>query len=287
MQNELDQPLQDWVGRKRVSQDILTAAPLKALAATLNREQSFDTGDALPPLWHWLYFLEVSRSAELAEDGHAERGDFLPPISLPRRMWAGSRLEFLRPMRVGEQVERHSEIKSVTLKEGRSGPLAFVCVAHAISDNAGILLREEHDIVYRDMPSAAAEAAPSTKLESTADFAITIEADPKLLFRYSALTFNAHRIHYDRGYAQDAERYPGLVVHGPLLATLLLELFTENNPAAELASFEFKALRPVFDIAEFQCCGTHIDQQASSRLWVSDGAGSLCMEASARVKQTQ
>lgn len=286
MQNEQEQPLQDWVGREQVSQDILTAAPLAALAAALNREQTFDTGDALPPLWHWLYFLEVTRSADLAEDGHAERGDFLPPISLPRRMWAGSRLEFLRPLRVGEQVVRRSQIKSVTLKEGRTGPLAFVCVAHDISDDAGILLREEHDIVYRELPSSQAGAAPAEKPESAADFSRTIEADPKLLFRYSALTFNAHRIHYDRGYAQEVEHYPGLVVHGPLLATLLLELFAENNPKAELAGFEFKALRPVFDTAAFQCCGRHVDQQGASRLWVGDGKGGLCMEATAKVKQT-
>lgn len=287
MQNEQDPQFQDWVGREYAAQDTLTTAPLTALAATLDRTDNlFEPGDALPLLWHWLYFLEPTRSAQLAADGHPRRGEFLPPIPLPRRMWAGSRLEFLRPLRVGESVTRRSTIKSVTLKQGRSGPLAFVGVAHEISDNAGILLREEHDIVYRDMPAADATASSASKPDMKSDFCKTIAANAVLLFRYSALTFNAHRIHYDRGYAQDTEHYPGLVVHGPLLATLLLELFAEYAPGIELSRFEFKALRPVFDTDEFQCCGTHPDQAGKSRLWVTDSAGNLCMDASAEVKPT-
>ena len=286
MRSEQEQ-FQDWVGREQSASNILTSAPMEGLAATLDREDTtFDKGDAMPALWHWLYFLQTARQSEIAEDGHPHRGDFLPPIPLPRRMWAGSRLSFERPLLVGETITRRSRIKSVSLKQGRSGKLAFVCVAHELSDDSGIVLEEEHDIVYRDMPTQNASAAPAQETDARIDFARTVTPSPALLFRYSALTFNAHRIHYDRAYAQDVEHYPGLVVHGPLLATMLLELFSDNYSAATLLNFEFKALRPVFDIHPFQCCGSKLDDSGTSKLWIADNAGNLCLEASARAVQS-
>lgn len=282
MQNESAEQYQDWIGRQQSASDILTIVPMEGLAATLDRESSsFSVGDALPPLWHWLYFLEPTRQSQIAADGHPQRGDFLPPIPLPRRMWAGSRLHFTRPLLAGATIQRTSTIKSIRLKEGRSGRLAFVCVAHELSDSSGVALREEHDIVYRDAPTGKESAQTPAQAEEDPDFARTVTPNPVLLFRYSALTFNGHRIHYDRAYAKDVESYPGLVVHGPLLATLLLELFADQYPTATLAQFSFKAVKPVFDIDSFQVCGNEADDEGKVRLWIADKPGNLCMEARA------
>ena len=288
MQNDSPQQFSEWVGKAQSASSILTIAPMEGLAATLDRDSTaFSIGDALPPLWHWLYFLETSKQSELAEDGHPHRGDFLPPIDLPRRMWAGSRLNFIRPLLAGETIKRSSTIQSIKLKQGRSGSLGFVCVAHELSDSSGVLLIEEHDIVYRDMPTGTVSAQSPLKADEDHDFAHTVTPDPALLFRYSALTFNGHRIHYDRAYAKDVESYPGLVVHGPLLATFLLELFADNYPEATLSSFSFKAIRPVFDIDSFQVCGNKLDNTGSTKLWIADNAGNLCMEARVELANTQ
>ena len=288
MHKASEQQFQEWVGKTQVASSILTISPMEGLAATLDRDvTSFAPGDTLPPLWHWLYFLAPSKQSELAEDGHPHRGDFLPPIPLRRRMWAGSRLNFIRPLLAGEYIQRSSTIKSITLKQGRSGGLGFVCVAHELSDSSGLALTEEHDIVYRDIASRSPTEKPPLKADEKFDFARTVIPDPVLLYRYSALTFNGHRIHYDRAYAKDVESYPGLVVHGPLLATFLLELFADNYPEATLSNFNFKAIRPVFDIDTFQVCGTKPDSAGSAKLWIADNAGNLCMEAQAVLTTTQ
>lgn len=288
MQNDSQQQFSAWIGKAQSASSILTIGPMEGLAATLDRDSTaFSLGDALPPLWHWLYFLETSKQSELAEDGHPHRGDFLPPIDLPRRMWAGSRLNFIRPLIAGETIKRSSTIQSINLKQGRSGSLGFVCVAHELSDSSGVLLIEEHDIVYRGMPTGTVSAQSPLKADEDHDFARTVTPDPALLFRYSALTFNGHRIHYDRAYAKDVESYPGLVVHGPLLATFLLELFADNYSEATLSSFSFKAIRPVFDIDSFQVCGNKLDNTGSTKLWIADNAGNLCMEARVELANTQ
>lgn len=284
MQKDSEQQYQEWLGKTQSASDILTIAPMEGLAATLDRDvTTFTLGDALPPLWHWLYFLVPAKQSELAQDGHPQRGDFLPPIPLPRRMWAGSRTNFIRPLLTGEGIERRSTIKSIRLKQGRSGNLGFVCVAHELHDSAGPLLQEEHDIVYRDMPTGNASAQPPLQMDEAHDFSRTVTPDPTLLFRYSALTFNAHRIHYDRAYGADVESYPGLVVHGPLLATFLVELLNDNYPGATLSGFSFKAIRPVFDIDSFRVCGRKPDDSGNAKLWIEDSAGNLCMEARAEL----
>jgi len=288
MQKDSQQQFQEWLGKAQSASDTLTIAPMEGLAATRTRDDTaFSVGAALPPLWHWLYFLAPSKQSELAQDGHPHRGDFLPPIPLPRRMWAGSRLNFIRPLLVGESIQRRSTIRSIKLKQGRSGNLGFVCVAHELSDSSGVVLQEEHDIVYRDMPTGNISAQPAHKADEHHDFSRTVMPDPALLFRYSALTFNAHRIHYDRDYAKDIESYPGLVVHGPLLATFLLELLTDNYPNATLSGFSFKAMKPVFDIESFQVCGNKPDNTGNAKLWIADNAGNLCMEARAELANTQ
>ena len=249
--------LRDWVGRHEQRDDTVTAAPLAGLIATLDRvdDPVPTTGTALPPLAHWLYFLPQAPQREIGADGHAQRGGFLPPVPLPRRMWAGGRLSFAHPLRVGEAVTRRSTIASVDAKHGRSGALVFVTVAHEISSAQGVAIREEHDIVYRDHPAAGA-VPPAVALAPTdAQFSRALVPDPVLLFRYSALTFNGHRIHYDRRYVTEVEGYPGLIVHGPLLATLLLDLLRREQPAADVATFRFRAVRPTFDLHPFHVNG--------------------------------
>jgi 3-methylfumaryl-CoA hydratase len=266
----------DWIGKTESRSDIVTAGPVAALSATLDREDPPPrAGDALPPLWHWLFFLDRHRASELGPDGHARRGGLLPPIPLPRRMWAGSRFKFHHPLHIGDQITRETRVLDIKEKAGRSGPLVFVLVRHEISNEAGTAIAEEHDIVYRDHgPAAPVQPAPKD-----AAWQRTIQPDDVLLFRYSALTFNAHRIHYDRRYSTELEGYPGLVVHGPLIATLLMDLLRRNQPAANVAQFSFRAVSPLFDTAPFVVCGK--PEGNTVRLWAKDAAGNLAMSATA------
>lgn len=278
--------LREWRGRTESRSDEVTAAPIAALSATLDRDDPFPQhGDPLPPLWHWLYFWPIPRQSELGPDGHAKRGGFLPPVPLPRRMFAGDRVQFHRPLRVGESISRFSRIVDVNSKEGRSGPLVFVIVRHEISDRAGIAVVEEHDIVYRESPKPNDPAATPQRPPSAAAWTREIRSDDTLLFRYSALTFNGHRIHYDRRYATEVEGYPGLVVHGPLIATLLLDLLRRNLGDANVASLSFRAMRPLFDIAPFQVCGNVSPDGKTAHLWATDSDGWLAMDATAGLAQ--
>ena len=268
-----------WVGRTDVRQDVITAAPLVALCALLDRDDPAPMeGDPAPPLAHWLYFLPNYRQSEAGPDGHALKGSFMPPAPLPRRMWAGSRLEFFKPLRVGARVARLSRIHDVVPKSGRSGPLLFVTVRHEVSDAEGPVLVDEHDIVFRGEGSVANPPVPAPEGEK---WKREIRPDPVLLFRYSAVTFNSHRIHYDLPYATKVEGYPGLVVHGPLIATLLVDLLRRSRPDAVLRAYSFRALRPLFDTASFWTCGVPDDELRSANLWTRDSEGAVTMEARA------
>ncbi len=275
--------LQSWIGRTESVQDLATVVPLRALRATLDRDDpAIDTGTEVPPCWHWLYFLPLHRQSGLGPDGHALRGGFLPPVPLPRRMWAGSCLEFLAPVRAGQAIERTSRIADVRMKEGRTGALVFVQVHHDIHTEGRHAIHEEHDIVYRDLP-APGEPAPAG-VPAPQDALWTRESVPDgvLLFRYSALTFNGHRIHYDRRYVTGVEGYPGLIVHGPLIATLLLDLLRRELPAARVGRFAFKAMKPIFDIAPFSVCA-RMDGDRTVRLWAVTPEGHLAMDATAEL----
>lgn len=275
-----EQYLKQWVGRQERQRDRLTAAPLNALAATLDREErGYVAGSAVPALWHWLYFLPIARQSAIGTDGHPQRGGFLPPVSLPRRMWAGGRLRFHDVLPVDAEVERLSTILDVSHKSGRSGDLVFVKVRHELSHAGDVMVREEQDIVYRDPPrpgdpQPAPQAAPTDPKWSR-----EIVPDPVLLFRYSALTFNGHRIHYDRPYALHEEGYPGLVVHGPLIATLLMNLLRDELPQARVQGFSFRAVRPLFDTRAFRVCAKPEADGRTIQLWAEDADGFLCMDA--------
>ena len=276
--------LGDWIGRTEQRDDIVTAAPLAGLIATLDRtdDPAPLAGTPLPPLAHWLYFLPQAMQHEIGADGHPKRGGFLPPVPLPRRMWAGGRLQFAHPIRVGEAVTRRSTITRVDAKQGRSGALVFVTVQHEVLNAQGVALTEEHDIVYRADPEAGAVPPTPLPAPTNEDFSRSITPDPVLLFRYSALTFNGHRIHYDRSYVTEVEGYPGLIVHGPLIATLLVDLLRRELPNAVLTQFDFKAASPLFDLHPFRVCGRR-EAEGSVLLWARNHLGELAMNARALI----
>jgi 3-methylfumaryl-CoA hydratase len=277
------QDLRRWVGKTVTAEDRVTGNPARALAATLDRDLRLETGDPLPPPWHWLYFLTMEPLSDAGPDGHPKRGGFLPPVPLPRRMWAGSRMEFLRPLRVGDAIRRESRIVDVKVKEGRSGTLVFVTVRHEITSGSERLLTDEHDIVYRDLQKAEVNAPAPRMAPSDHGWMREIAPTPVLLFRYSALTFNSHRIHYDFPYVTGIEGYPGLVVHGPLLATLLLDLLLRQMPRARVTRFEFRAVSPLFDNARFAVCGRPDADGGKVALWAKADDGRLAMEAAATI----
>lgn len=276
--------LQTWQGNSESHTDWLTASPVAALAATLDRaDPAPSTGTPLPALWHWLYFLPFAPHSQIGEDGHPRRGGFLPPVPLPRRMWAGSRLRWnaSNPLQVGQEVQRTSTIQSVKHKAGRSGELLFVQLEHRYANAQGEALVEEQDIVYRAAaaPGTPAPAPQKSPLVGQAAWSRSITPDPVLLFRYSALTFNGHRIHYDRDYATREEGYSGLVVHGPLLATLLMDLLRRHLPEAKVASFAFKAVRPTLDTHTFSVHGKPSEDGKTIALWGEDHEGWLTIQA--------
>ena len=278
---------QDWIGRTETATDVITATPVAALAATLDRPaQRPAEGAPLPPLWHWLYFLPLPRRSEIGPDGHARRGGFLPPVELPRRMWAGSQLAFHTPLQVGDRVRRDSRIEEVSEKAGRSGALVFVKIRHEIFriGAAAPAITEYHDIVYRAAPRPDEAPPPAQPAPAAAAWQRAWVPDDVLLFRYSALTFNGHRIHYDRRYVTETEGYPGLVVHGPLIATLLLDLLRHEMPQADVAEYRFRAVRPLFDTAPFLVCGAPDPAARRVRLWAQDHAGALAMDATATLR---
>ena len=279
-----DIDLTAWIGRTETVADTVTPTPVRALTATLDHPAvPVPAGTPLPPLWHWLYFLPVHQQSEIGPDGHARRGGFLPPVELPRRMWAGGRFSFRGPIRVGDEIVRTSTIDNVTSKVGRTGPLVFVTVSHEVRSNGADepALVEFHDIVYRAERSPDEAEPPPTPAPTRAPWQREIVPDDVLLFRYSALTFNGNRIHYDRRYVTEVEGYPGLVVHGPLIATLLLDLLRRRQPDADVASFRFKAVRPTFDLHPFHVNGAPHADGKNVRLWASDHEGWLTMDASA------
>jgi 3-methylfumaryl-CoA hydratase len=272
--------LRSWIGKQETLHDQVTRFPIAALSATLDRDDPAPAaGDPVPPLWHWLYFLPTARQSVLGNDGHPARGGFLPPVPLPRRMWAGGRFTFHQPLRVDEAITRTSTVQDVTIKHGRNGTLCFVLVRHEIAGANGLALIEEHDIVYRDLPQPGEAPATPRPVRTDDVWQRDIHPTDPFLFRYSALTFNSHRIHYDRRYVTETEGYPGLIVHGPLIATLLIDLLRRNT-ARPLRSFRFRAVSPLFDIAPFSVHGAP-DTKGGAALWARNPAGHLAMEAEA------
>ena len=274
--------LEDWLGSTEHREDVATAIQAEGMAATLDHvSPEFANGDPLPPLWHWMLFAPRARQSALGPDGHPARGGFLPPVPLPRRMFAGGRFHFHDPVRIGEDVRREGEVIAVESKQGRSGALVFVTIRYQIFGPRGLAIEEFNDIVYREPPSGPAAIAPMTIDVADMPWQRVITPDPVMLFRYSALTFNGHRIHYDHPYATEVEGYPGLIVHGPLIATLLAELARSKIVDRKLASFRFRALSPLFDTESFMVVGGTTDGEHGYRLAALAPDGGTAMEATA------
>ncbi|MFN3825572.1 MAG: MaoC family dehydratase N-terminal domain-containing protein [Pseudorhodobacter sp.] len=270
--------LKGWIGATRETVDDITPRLANSLAAVLDEPVTLGLGDVAPVGIHWCLSPEFAPMGRLGPDGHPARGDFLPPVPLPRRMWAGGELEFSGDFRVGDRVRRVSEVADVVVKSGRTGTLCFVTVRHEYHGPRGLALRERHDIVYRAI-EAPAGGAPPNDAQPTPEETLSVEGSPVLLARYSAATFNGHRIHYDRDYCRDVELYPDLIVHGPLQATYLLRMATAMNAGGLPTRFAFRGTAPLFDGGVFTVNGV---RGPESQLWVTNSTGTVTMKATAR-----
>jgi 3-methylfumaryl-CoA hydratase len=274
--------LRQWIGRSSEASDIVTAQLVKGLRATLFMEIGVPKpGDAAPFTAHWCLAQPVFPMSELGPDGHPARGGFLPPVPLPRRMWAGGELEFFEPLRVGDEMTRTSRIADVTMKTGSSGALCFVSVDHLITTPRGTALRERQDIVYRDISATqpSAPAKPPAPPPPSAQHRESHMADAVLLFRYSALTFNGHRIHYDRDYVTKVEGYPGLIFHGPMQAAFLVEFAARLHGGAAPKKFSYRGVQPLFEGSEFSVNANN--SGTGMELWTANSAGQPTMKGTA------
>lgn len=272
--------VKDWIGKTQEAEGLITAANADILNATFDRDDPlFKDGDAIPPAWHWLYFPEVVKLSETAPDGHAARGGFLPPIPLPRRMWATTKMTFHQKLHVGERIRKVSKVTGITPKDGRSGPLCFVTIDYEIFGENGLATTEEFIAVYRGEadPNAPAPQLPPAPAEAV--WHRDIHPTAVMLFRYSAVTMNSHRIHYDREYVTGVEGYPGLLVHGPLIAALQLDLFRRELPGATMKSFAVRAVSPVYDIHDFSVEGAPGAEPGTASLWALNHEGGLAQSA--------
>lgn len=272
--------LRQWIGRSTEATDTVTAQLVKGLRATLFQEVGEPkTGDAAPFTVHWCLAQPVFPMSMLGPDGHPTRGGFLPPVPLPRRMWAGGEIEFLQPLQVGDESTRTSRIADVQVKTGSTGTLCFVSVEHSISSPRGTAIRERQDIVYREMTSSAPGNAKAPPPPPTAQHREIHVSDPVLLFRYSALTFNGHRIHYDRNYVTKVEGYPGLIFHGPLQAALIIEMAAKLRGSKAPKKFTYRGLQPLFEGTEFSVNAN--DNGESMELWTANAEGQPTMKGTA------
>ncbi len=266
--------LRDWIGREETASEPLTAELIRRYNATFDLAPA---GTAVPSMIHHCLAPRIVVTARVAADGHPEKGDFLPPVPLPRRMWAGGEMRFHQPLRIGDLVTRKSRIADVTVKHGKSGILCFVAVDYLISTGADLAITERHDIVYRSAQANTA-SVPLPEAESGV-LRKSVAVSPVLLFRYSALTFNSHRIHYDHPYVTEVEHYPGLVVHGPLQAALLLHYAAELRGGSVPAAFRFRSHAPLFatDLLTLNAS----DQGSGLKLWTARADGSVGLMAEA------
>ena len=270
--------LGQWIGNQESIEQTISAEPLHRMAATLDQApKHIVDGAVVPALWHWAYFLKPTRASELGRDGHAALGEFMPPVPLPRRMWAGGELKFNEPLRVGELARRESTVRDIKVKQGRTGTLCFIEVEHCFLVGGELRFSEIHNIVYRDIKRPEESTVLPPEAPDDAQWTREVVPDSTLLFRYSAVTFNGHKIHYDIDYCRDEEGYPGLVFHGPLTATMLLELALAKNPKLSLEGYEFRAYSPLFDNAPFTLNGKNEGKKAI--MWATNPNNGLAMKA--------
>ena len=280
MSNELEH-LKKWIGESETDTDYVTVPSVHRLSATLDRDDAQpQPGDVLPIGWHSILFPRVVRHSQIGPDGHPARGDFLPPVPLPRRMFAGKRTTFISALRLGDEVRRVSTIKDVTIKTGRTGQMVFVTVKTEIASPRGAAISEEQDIVYRQDPDKSAPPPPPQPAPGTAVWKQIVTPTQVMLFRYSALTFNGHRIHYDHPYVTGTEGYPGLVMNGGLTTLLAYEL-ARTHAQSPIRFISSRNVRPMFVDRPISVCGEPAADGKSATLWTQDDSGALSMSATA------
>jgi 3-methylfumaryl-CoA hydratase len=271
--------LKSWIGRRETDIDYVTVPAVQRLAATLDRDDPRPRpGDPLPAGWHQLLFPRVARHSLLGADGHPERGDFLPPVALPRRMFAGKRAVFHAELRVGDEVRRDSVIQEVSIKQGRTGQMVFVTVKTEMTGPRGLAITEEQDYVYREAAPAGTPAQPPQPMSGRAVWRRVVTPDPVMLFRYSALTFNSHRIHYDHPYVTAVEGYPALVMNGGLTTLLALEL-ARAHVAARVRSLAARNVRALYGGRPITLGGEPTADSRAAKLWALDSEGALALSA--------
>jgi len=270
--------LLEWINKTTEAEDTIRLQPANFMEATLNRPPKLKEGDNLPPLWHWIYFLEAKPESDLGRDAHPKKGDFLPPIQLPRRMWAGGRFTFYNDLVIGEKAKKITTIKKIVEKEGSAGPLCFITLEHKIYSKDEISIIEEQDLVYLQDQQGSKSLPLAQNNVVKAGFSQEIHPSAILLFRYSALTFNGHRIHYDLDYAKNVEGYDGLVFHGPLTATLLLDLALKERKQP-IKKYSFTGTAPLSNLDCFWIEGKSKDNTAI--LWARRKDGVVAMKAKA------
>ncbi len=274
--------LRQWIGRSETRSDEVTAAPVAGLSVTLDRDDPYPkTGDVLPPLWHVLYFLPLSRQSELRIDGMGKTSTFLPPVPLPRQVYGGTEIQFFQPLKVGERITRTSKILDVQLKEGRNGSLVLIKLQNEIQNSSGPALIEKIDMVFREDPKPTDAAPAPQPAETDAQWRRSLRTNSVQLFRFSALMFNSHRIHYDHKYAVEVERYPELLVQGSFTAVQVFELVRNSLPTRRVKQYSSRAFRPIFNETPFEVCAKLEPDQKTLKLWVSDSEGFLALGATA------
>ena len=281
MTEELE-ALKNWIGKSEAAEERADAFQIQGLFALLDKSSFPREGEPVGPMGHWCYFNPRVLATEIGPDGHPARGGFMPPVPLPRRMFGGFRATHYQPLIIGEMMQRKARIIDVQIKQGKTGKLVICTVRHSFYGENGLAIEEDHDYIYRDNPlaneRATSDAGKSTTVPTDHRWSKTITPNPVMLFRYSAVTFNGHRIHYDRRYVTEIEGYPALVVHGPLIATLLLELALDNNSGHTVQKFDFQARAPLFDDAPFSIAGKPTVNGCS--LWSATPAGNYSARAS-------
>jgi 3-methylfumaryl-CoA hydratase len=276
--------LRRHVGKTIEEHDVATAAPLHGLIVTFDRDEPPPKdGDIIQPGWHGAYFLQMSRKAKLGADGLPVDSALLPPMPFPRRMYAGADLSFHDPIRVGDRLRRVSELTDISLREGGTGALIFATQSRSIFTPRGLAVVDRWHTVFREeVPAGQQNAAPKRDaLQGDLPWRRTIEVDPVSLFRYSALTFNPHRIHYDRGYATTTEGYPGLVVHGPYSQQCLIDFARDRMPGRTMKTFTQRARAPLFDTSPFTLVGRPVDGEQGAEIWALTHEGTVAMQAKA------
>ncbi len=271
--------LEDWIGKSQTREEVINARQAELLAVTMGIPAPAN-GDTLPECWHWAWFNDALPAAELGRDGHPKRGGFLPPVPLPRRMWAGGKLNFVSPIIVGKEIKKISTIKEIKHRTGNSGELCIVSIGHQLFDGETLCIDEVQNLVFREDPSPDAPAPAPIKPPAGAEQSIDLHPDPVMMFRYSALTFNGHRIHYDVDYARDVEGYPDLVFHAPLTATALCNLASGIQPGKPIREFEYRATAPLFCNASVKLNAKQENNHIT--VWAETPSGGQAMIGSAK-----